>query len=189
MAWWYHNYYGRQQMAQAQAAAAAAVAAQAMPPPAPAPAQALGGAVPSARWWHDCNATFGPAADPAVVAAACKAAAGEAESAPPSAAGPCSGLAAQGSGPAKKAASLPPRCPKRKPSDPIEEASSGTTGQDHHLGPHAVADDAHFKSRSPRPASTAGKKVASAAAAASPPAADTTAARLLLSMSGKPPSD
>lgn len=29
------------------------------------------------------------------------------------------------------------RARKRKPSDPIDEASSGTTGQDHHAGPHA----------------------------------------------------
>lgn len=29
------------------------------------------------------------------------------------------------------------RARKRKPSDPIDEASSGTTGQDHHPGPHA----------------------------------------------------
>ena len=64
----------------------------------------------------------------------------------------------------------PSRRPKRKPSDPIEEASSGTTGQDHHLHHLAMTDDAHFKSRSPKVGG----------------AADTSAAaRLLLSMSGK----
>lgn len=193
MAWWYQTYYGRpqtmQQMPQMQQmpGMGGAPPGVGMPPP-PMQAQhaqqmataaALTAFGPQ-RWWQDCNATFGPPADLQVIAAGRKAGngPGEAESAPPSTTR--SGAVKQSNNPTAQMAAPPvPRRSKRKPSDPIEEASSGTTGQDHHLGPHAVADDAHFKSRSPRPPRTV------PAINTKPGAADTSAARLLLSMSGK----
>lgn len=184
MAWWYQNYYGRQQTMQQvpqMPGMGGGPQGGGMPPPSMQAQHAQQMAALTAfgpqRWWQDCNATFGPPADLQVIAAARKAGngPGEAESAPPST---TRSGAVKPAPPTQMAAPVARRS-KRKPSDPIEEASSGTTGQDHHLGPHAVADDAHFKSRSPRPPRTVPALISK------PGAADTSAARLLLSMSGK----
>ena len=158
------------------------------------------------RWWQDPAATFGPPVDLNVVAAGLATrkagnAAGEAESAPPSSAAAAAATATavaatvttkqKGSQLVAPAGGRPRRS-KRKPSDPIEEASSGTTGQDHHLGPHAVTDDAHFKSRSPHGSRGVAHPHSAAAAAAAAALgggvlgkADTSAAKLLLSFSNK----
>ena len=188
MAWWYENYYGRPQM---QPIPGMGGVNPGMPPPPMQTQHAQQMASVAAmtafgppRWWQDCHATFGPPADLQVIAAAHKAAngGGEVESAPPSTT--LTGVGPKGQVPAGGGLVAAPvaRRSKRKPSDPIEEASSGTTGQDHHLGPHAVTDDAHFKSRSPRSGTA---RTVPPGAAGKPGAADTSAARLLLSMSGK----
>jgi len=209
MAWWAQHYYGRQQ--QQQHAMQMQTASQMGPPQNAQQAQqqmATAGAVtafgnPTSatyRWWQDPTATFGPPVDLNVVAAGVAAAtrkagnaAGEAESAPPSSAAAAATAVAtttnkqKGSQLVAAPPSARPRRSKRKPSDPIEEASSGTTGQDHHLGPHAVTDDAHFKSRSPHlsrgvaPPAIAAGVIGSGKAGA----ADTSAAKLLLSFSNK----
>jgi len=212
MAWWAQHYYGRQQqqqqgmqmqrpsqmgppqnVQQTQQQMATAAAGTAFGNPASA----------TYRWWQDATATFGPPVDLNVVTAGARkagAAAGEAESAPPSSAAAAAATATavakpvgtttnkqKGSQLVAAPPSARPRRSKRKPSDPIEEASSGTTGQDHHLGPHAVTDDAHFKSRSPHgsrevaPPANAVGVIGSGKLAA----ADTSAAKLLLSFSNK----
>ncbi len=208
MAWWAQHYYGRQQQQQQQQVMQMQMAAQMGPPQNAQQAQQMATAAAVAafgnpqtanyRWWQDPTATFGPPVDLNVVAAGLAAAtrkagnaAGEAESAPPSsAAAAAAGTAATATGTTTKQTKLVappssrPRRSKRKPSDPIEEASSGTTGQDHHLGPHAVTDDAHFKSRSPH-GSRGVAPPAVAAGSGKAGAADTSAAKLLLSFSNK----
>lgn len=213
MAWWAQHYYGRHQ--QQQQAMQMQMAAQMGPPQNAQQAQQIAGAAavpafgnPAAanyRWWQDPTATFGPPVDLDVVAAGIAAAtrkagnaAGEAESAPPSSAAAAAATATavantigttsnkqKGSQMVAPPPSARPRRSKRKPSDPIEEASSGTTGQDHHLGPHAVTDDAHFKSRSPHGSRGVAPPAAGVIGIGKAGAADTSAAKLLLSFSNK----
>jgi hypothetical protein len=222
MVWWAQHYYGRQQQQQQQQQQAMQMqmAAQMGPPQNAQHAQQMATAAAVAafgnpatanyRWWHDPTATFGPPVDLNVVAAGIAAAtrkagtaAGEAESAPPSSAAAAAAATATAvptttttNNKQKLVAPPPlstrPRRSKRKPSDPIEEASSGTTGQDHHLGPHAVMDDAHFNSRSPHGSRGVAPPLTAATAAATAKilvgkagAADTSAAKLLLSFSNK----
>jgi len=198
--WWYHDYYGRQAMA-AQAGGSAqhmqqGGAAGAMPPPPP--------VMHGARWWHDPQQTFGPPADPeavnreaAALAAARRGAGGdsgavmEVESAPPSKgrisvdkASPAQKQCPSAAGGDKSKGGrllAPPRRRhrKRKPADPIEEASSGTTGQAHHLGPHAVQEDAQHA-----PKDGHGTEVGSMPKQKHAPA-EANIAKLLLSFSGK----
>jgi hypothetical protein len=213
MAWWAQHYYGRQQQQQQQQQAMQMqMAAQMGPPQNAQQAQQMANAAAVAafgnpataatnyRWWQDPTATFGPPVDLNVVAAGVAAAtrkagtaAGEAESAPPSTAAAAAATATAVNATAgtnkQKGSQLVappssrPRRSKRKPSDPIEEASSGTTGQDHHLGPHAVTDDAHFKSRSPH--GSRGGAPPCGVHGAKAGAADTSAAKLLLSFCNK----
>lgn len=165
MAWWYQNYARpavapmQQQVATAAAAAAAPVLSSLGTAP---PGSNFRGVVQ--RWWQDPLATFGPPGDPAAVFRARRgpegaSGAADVDSMLPSTRPPPLVV------PARQ------RRSKRKPSDPIAEASSGTTGQDHHAGPHAIMDDAHnaaVKVRTPRSGGP-----------------DANAAKLLLSFSGK----
>eukprot|EP00890_Picochlorum_soloecismus_P005997 jgi/Picsp_1/6399/NSC_03747-R1_hypothetical protein CHLNCDRAFT_57767 [Chlorella variabilis] len=121
------------------------------------------------KWWQDPKAVFGAPADAAEVLAKEKtvqgraiiASGGEAESAPPSKPINTPGQTAVKE---KRRIVQPanPRRRKRKPADPVEEASSGTTGPAHH------ADSADgLLARSPR-------------------SGDANVAKLLLSFSANP---